>query len=174
MTESKKPLDPKLLADVANRVELEKVKLTKIDASIRGDFSPDHPPIFLKFSYRTRWNRVDARPGIDVWFEFQCQLEEDSNASPKNLLLEFTAVYLLEYRLPEAPPADWQERLDLFATVNGVVNAWPYVRAEFQELCSRMDLPTVTLPVYRPGRPSKAKLRFSVEDSPKQHEGPPR
>jgi hypothetical protein len=61
-------------------------------------------------------------------------------------------VFELRYRLPEGFSAT-DEELNAFGTMNAVFNAWPYFREFVDSMVTRMDLPTVTLPLYRIPRP---------------------
>lgn len=166
--QKKPPFDPKALADVANRVELDGVRLSELEAKTPARPMLSEAALFLGFSYNSALRRCDDRPGFDVIFTFQCGLDEktEKEGAKGTRLLDLRAVFTLEYRLPEVPPSDWTERLETFARVNGVVNAWPYVRSELQNVCTKMGLPPIALPVYRPGRPTSATIEFRA-DAPK-------
>lgn len=54
----------------------------------------------------------------------------------------------LTYHLPQEIVAEEKE-LNAFANVNGTFNAWPYARALIQSLSVNMNLPPITIPVFR-------------------------
>jgi preprotein translocase subunit SecB len=59
----------------------------------------------------------------------------------------FAARYRLIYQFEGAPPAT--EDVDRFARMNGVYNAWPYLRELIQSTTLRMGLSPLTLPLYK-------------------------
>lgn len=66
-----------------------------------------------------------------------------------------TAGFELEYLLPENFVAT-SEQLKTFAATNAVFNAWPYWREFIQNTTARMNLPPVTLPLFRlVGKPTE-------------------
>lgn len=74
----------------------------------------------------------------------------------KKPTVAITCAYLLEYHLDSPPPSDARDDLlSAFAKVNGVYNAWPYLREIVQNTCARMNLPPTVLPVFRVIKPSK-------------------
>jgi hypothetical protein len=66
----------------------------------------------------------------------------------KEPALLVTVVFELAYRLPQGFAAETEE-LDAFAGVNGVFNAWPYLREFVQNMTTRMNVPPVVLPLFR-------------------------
>ena len=158
-------IDPKRLAEVANLVELDSVRVIELATKLVGAPSSPNAALVMEFEFAPRWRRADARPGIDVLFDFDCSLSERIEEK-SHALFNFKIVLELKYRLPEKPPSDWDERFDQFAGVNGVVNAWPYVRSELQGMSARMQIPAIVLPVYRPGRQPKGKIEFRPELRP--------
>lgn len=69
-------------------------------------------------------------------------------------LVEVQVEFVLEYSLDSLPPNDMRPDLfEAFAKVNGVYNAWPYLREVVQNTIARMAIPPVVLPVYRVPKP---------------------
>ncbi len=81
-----------------------------------------------------------------------------------------TCSYLIEYGLDSAPPSETRnELLQAFAKVNGVYNAWPYLRENLQTTCARMSVPPPLLPIFRVIKPSGkvSKNAVSTAEEPK-------
>ncbi|XXF77918.1 hypothetical protein P2318_33435 [Myxococcaceae bacterium GXIMD 01537] len=159
-TETKK-IDPKALSEVSNRVELGSIRLESLATKFEQAPGADVSAILLEFEYDCGWRRRDERPGFDVRFVFESSLcRMLTGDAVEGKFFEFKAIYVLEYVLGEPAPNDWDERLDMFSSVNGVINIWPYVRAELASVFSKMGLPQLMLPVYRPGRPNTGRVEF--------------
>ena len=62
----------------------------------------------------------------------------------------------MSYRLP-ADESFASEELAAFGKINGVFNAWPYWRELVHASLARMDMPTLTVPVFRLPPPDNAK-----------------
>ena len=60
-----------------------------------------------------------------------------------------------------------QEHYDSFANYNAVYNAWPYLREFVQNITSKMQMPTLTIPVYRFGN-DQLPTTGNVADEQKQ------
>lgn len=66
-------------------------------------------------------------------------------------IVHFEAVFSLMYRMRAIPPPEDRKRaFDAFVSLNGLYNAWPYLRELVQSTAGRMGLPPVVLPVFRP------------------------
>jgi preprotein translocase subunit SecB len=61
------------------------------------------------------------------------------------------AVFEVLYRIP-ADLEYTEEEMKDFVELNAVFNAWPYFREIVQSILSRMNLPTITLPLFRYGK----------------------
>jgi hypothetical protein len=84
-------------------------------------------------------------------------------------LIEAEATASLQYRLTASSPPPEDNRAALFAgfaSVNGLYNAWPYLREQMQTLTSRMGIPPLVLPVYRVPRRQKAPANESKPAKP--------
>lgn len=163
---SEKQIDLKELAELSNKVQLETILLQRISA-VRHAFFSEGTSLLLSFEILTPWARNEHRPGFNVFVAFRASLQavmpSTKDQTPtQQALADLEQHYELEYRLPEAAPSDWDERLDAFAKLNAVVNAWPYVRQDVQMQMLRLGLPPIVLPVYRPGRPTRGTLTFNL------------
>ncbi|RUO94827.1 hypothetical protein D7Y11_02555 [Corallococcus sp. AB018] len=154
-------IDPKALAEVSNAVDLLAVRLEELVARIASQDAVPGVSIALEFEYSCEWRRRDERPGFDVRFKLDSALHTKAKRDAEwGKLVEFHIAYALEYALKKPAPAEWDERLGQFANINGVVNVWPYARAEMSTSLAKMGLPQFMLPVYRPGRANKGRVEF--------------
>jgi hypothetical protein len=78
---------------------------------------------------------------------FKMTVSPDSKLEPESLSLEFE--FLLTYSLTSDEGLEG-EHLDAFARWIGFNNVWPYAREFIHSTTSRMGLPNVKLPLYRP------------------------
>ncbi len=77
------------------------------------------------------------------------------NGDSEDEVVAVFAEYSLLYRVPEELECT-EEAARLFASRNGVFNAWPFFRELAHSLVSRMGLPPLVLPLYRlPVKPPK-------------------
>ncbi|MFM2153845.1 MAG: hypothetical protein RL199_2280 [Pseudomonadota bacterium] len=146
-------------------------KLVQLDLIMVESISAQRMPIpftggdlLVPYAFTTPWVRVDDRPGFDVVVDFNAALERSvtTNNEERVALMSFSLRTRLCYTLPERPSVGLDPSIDSFSQVNAVVNAWPYIRQEFSSMLSRMGLPAIVLPVYRPGRPSTGILSFQA------------
>jgi hypothetical protein len=74
--------------------------------------------------------------------------------------------YVLEYGLDSMPPSEGRDALlSAFAKVNGVYNAWPYLRENLHTTCARMSVPPPLLPIYRVVPPSGKGPKSGVPET---------
>jgi len=66
-------------------------------------------------------------------------------------VVHIEAKFVLVYGVKTAPaPAGRAKVFEAFVAVNGVYNAWPYLREVVSSLGARLGAPSVLLPVFRP------------------------
>jgi hypothetical protein len=66
-------------------------------------------------------------------------------------VLHIEAKFVLVYGVKTAPaPEDRAKIFEAFVAVNGVYNAWPYLREVVSSMAARLGAPPVLLPVFRP------------------------
>jgi len=88
--------------------------------------------------------------------------------------LEIEAAFRLAYGLPADAeyPAD---AIRHFAEVNGVFNVWPYWRELVQSLSTRVGLPAIVLPVFRPQvRTLEPEESTTQDGAPDEQDSPPK
>ena len=81
--------------------------------------------------------------------------------SKKSPPVSVKATFELRYSLPKELKVS-HAQLNTFARINSVFNAWPYWREFVQSMVARMNLPTLTLPVFRLEDSIKPKKKKSA------------
>lgn len=80
----------------------------------------------------------------------------------KDTAVFVNAAFEIKYSLPKELEVS-QEQLNTFAGINSVFNAWPYWREFVQSMIARMNLPPVTLPVFRLETTKKVRRKKPAE-----------
>ncbi len=141
-----------LATKVASRVNLESVKLMGCSCKHRLEV-PDGPKAFA-IKRGSEFTVSDERDSIGVVIRFGLKAfpKDDAakDAPPKdeNAFLTIAATFLLLYSIKDADDLS-DDAFRSFAELNGTYNAWPYWREFVQSMTTRMDLPTLTIPVFR-------------------------
>lgn len=140
-----------LARTVARQVQIENVVLRRADVEAHFDPNCLPPEISLTQEFRSAYERTrsdssqDLRVIIDFKFEARKVLEGELGETVADL----SATFHLLYTLPSDFEAE-ERCFEHFAAVNGVYNAWPYWRELVQTSASRIGLPGVVIPVFRP------------------------
>ena len=129
---------------VAKLVQVEDIHLVRAVAERNFETGPPPPVIKLGFDVRSTWNRESQRIGVQVNFSFRAFYDESEDVLPPPLFVEVR--FALSYLLASNDEID-EQKIDAFGKMNGVYNAWPYIREFVQSTLTRMSLPALTLPV---------------------------
>jgi hypothetical protein len=73
----------------------------------------------------------------------------DGQKVKERAVVEITGEYLLRYLIPPEAKEQPAEAFMLFASRNGVFNAWPFFRELVHSFAGRMDIPALVLPLLR-------------------------
>ena len=143
------------LARIIASVQIDDVRLR--EASLRSFLEPANvaEELSVKSSHEatvTRDRGDDAKFLISV----SLLLEIRAVTGADDLLAEIGAVFNLSYHLP-ADEVFSTEEIERFGQFNAVFNAWPYWREFVQTSLSRMDMPSLTVPLYRLPRRESAQ-----------------
>jgi preprotein translocase subunit SecB len=144
--------DQKLLLShagfVAKQVQVEDIHLVRVAA--QRNFETDAPPpvIQMGFDVKSAWDRESKRIRVTVNFSLRAFYEGPERPQTAPLLVEVG--FALSYALTSDDGID-DEKVDAFGKMNGVYNAWPYIRELVQSTLTRMSLPALTLPVLTSG-----------------------
>lgn len=80
----------------------------------------------------------------------------------REAVVSVSAAFEITYSLPKELRVS-QKQLNTFARINSVFNAWPYWREFVQNMVTRMNLPVVTLPLFRLDDTTTVKRNKSVK-----------
>lgn len=133
-----------LLVPKAQALQARKVHL-KLDKST--SFSFDEPSMSLAVTVK-----VVCTVSSDT--AKKSQVRSKKGSSPGADIVRIACAFRLAYsfNVKAGPPEALREELfTAFANVNGIFNAWPYIRELVQTTATRMGLPPLVLPVYRVG-----------------------
>jgi hypothetical protein len=156
-----------LAAVVARHVELRNIGLVSLEATLRKPLSEavgimTRGDAEAALESRTGYQLAETGLLVTVRTDFQVRL--GPVPSPEECIVLLKVGYALEYDLSAPPPGESREKLlTAFAKVNGIYNAWPYLREIVQTTCARMSIPPPVLPVYRVLKPSAKRADTSIE-----------
>lgn len=148
----------KRIAPLIEAVRIEDIRLVeaKVKTSIRSADDTGKVKLAIDKSAIIKEYAVDD--GM-LWVLAKINAQIIPVDSEKSPVVSVKAAFELRYRLPKELKAS-QEQLNTFARINSVFNAWPYWREFVQNMVARMNLPTVTLPMFRleeTTKPSKTR-----------------
>jgi hypothetical protein len=162
MESTKDEIDMASAAKVAGRINLESVKLLGCGCRQRLQ-SPDGQKAF-DIKRTSRFELADERDSIRVTIRFVLKaFGKDEPQKEENAFLMIEAEFFLLYSIKDVEGLD-DDSFKSFSDLNGTYNAWPYWREFVQSITSRMDLPPLTVPVFRlPCGPSEAPAKQEVQ-----------
>jgi hypothetical protein len=133
--------------DVVATVQLQDIRLKESSAKTRvRDVKVIAKPN-LSVTHGTKVMHR-ATDGFIVGARLTVRLDDGEPAPASEPYTEIDVTLALSYSLPNA--VDFTDDvLEEFAKVNGVFNAWPYLREYVQATSTRMSLPPLVLPVFR-------------------------
>lgn len=164
--EPQEPDDLAFAAAVARVVELEDVRLVRVQAELNVSvdelFSEECLLVISPIQHRVIYSEENSVLDVEVGISASlCRPQQDNSTVPtaSKPLVTASATCALRYSLPaSAPPAELRSRLfESFAKINGVYNAWPYLRNTIHDVTARLGIPPVVLPVYRVPRGQQAR-----------------
>jgi preprotein translocase subunit SecB len=146
----KPPLD--LAVEVAQRIEIESIRLLSASASQQPQVVTEKPPdIEMEVAAQAAMNPQQQKIAVRAKFTLIGRYPGQTQEPPPLLIVaEFELVYALA-TLEGLGEAHFRA----FGEINGVYNAWPYWREFVQSTLVRMGLPSLTIPVYRPTKKAR-------------------
>lgn len=154
MAEEKNEISLASAIKVSNRVDLQSVKLLACDCKQKPKCPAGPKAMDIEKTSRFEVNKEQNVVGVFIRFVLNA-FGEGVEQKKENSFLNIEATYLLLYGIKSVEGLD-DEAFCSFAELNGTYNAWPYWREFVQSITSRMELPTLTVPVFRiPSVPSK-------------------
>jgi hypothetical protein len=133
---------------VAKQVQVEDIHLVQVAA--QRNCEPGSPPAVIEmgFDVVSTWDRDASRIRITVVFSLRAFHEGSERPETPPLFVQVG--FALSYVLTSDEGID-DEHVNAFGKMNGVYNAWPYIREFVQSTIARMSLPTLTLPALTSG-----------------------
>ena len=137
--------EPRDLSAIIAGVELESVRLSEVSANSLVRSVGDVAPVNMEI----KWGALFAER-CEGGFYVSAPMDVDvrSQKAPNKTVLLIRLRFELKYQLDPTVVAS-DDGLRAFAAVNGSFNAWPYCRAFVQSLSAQMDVPPLTIPVFR-------------------------
>ncbi|MFH2002320.1 MAG: hypothetical protein ABIK28_21795 [Planctomycetota bacterium] len=145
---------------VAERIEIETIRM--ISSSCLQSPSILIGKHNIQLTNTPRYSVDEENHQILVLIDFVLK----ATAAEEDPGLSIKATFLLVYKCSDLSGLE-PIHYESFAVFNGVYNAWPYWREFVQSTTSRMGLPLMTLPVFKPrseaskAKKSEKKLRAS-------------
>ncbi len=155
MAEEKNEISLALAVKVADRVDLQSVKLLTCDCKQNPNCPTGKKAFDIEKTSQFEVNKEQNIIGVFIRFALNA-FGEGVEQKKENSFLSIEATFLLLYSIKSMEGLD-DGAFCSFAELNGAYNAWPYWREFVQSITSRMELPTLTVPVFRiSSLPSKA------------------
>ena len=142
------PLDTAKAAAASSKLRLHHISLFSVEAQVLS--TPRKVALRFDVSHREAlWHIIDDISLVCIFgVDLVIGSTETGELEPlANIAVGFRA----EYRFEDSyAPAD-EELLEHYVGIVGRLHAWPYIRAEIQELSTKLGLPPLTLPVIVSG-----------------------
>lgn len=133
------------IARVAHQAELRMIHLQRLRAELsaapeaRGEHSNAYSIRSTVEHTLREAGRLEVRASFRVALRIEATKEEWGTIAPTFRIL---------YDLPAGAEVS-EDEVKAFAEVNGVYNAWPYLRELVQEMTARMGVPALTIHLYK-------------------------
>ena len=155
-------IDLDLAIQVSDRIELESIRLMSCNCQQSHIVGLSQKSFDIE---RTTKSKMDSSTNrVFVFANFTLKAFETVTTN-KNPFAIIEATFLLIYRANSLEGIT-DKALEHFGNANGIYNAWPYWREFVQNTIIRMDLPALTIPVFRivaPPKPKKTKKKVATK-----------
>ena len=146
MTKQNENLDVEKALEVSACIELDQIRIVACSAELYS--IPQGEKTCCQRYASTEVSLAADRKLLLSFINFRLQ----ASCGNEMKVAQVTAKYLADYRLNEHKGLEFTEKqFAAFAKYNGVFNAWPYWREFVQSMTARLNLPPLTLPVFRFG-----------------------
>src|SRR5208282_1041605 len=142
------------LKALVESVQLIGIRLKEVAASSERRDARTHGKMSVEVEHsaevpvRNKDGTFTVLAQIKVWVGDPTRSRRRDPSEGSGTILSVSTTVELRYQLPRGSSFSAAD-LRRFATVNGVYNAWPYWRELIQNLSVRMNLPPLTLPLFR-------------------------
>ena len=137
---------------VSRRVQLEDVRLIKSQSYMKPEALQGQKEFKMTSTTRALPDKERSSILVFVNFRFKCFGVGKADTQIIGIVSEFVLTYTIS-----SFDGLTDDGIKEFANLNGVFNAWPYWREFIQNTIARMNLPPLTIPVYRLSSPSKKR-----------------
>jgi len=138
---------------VSERVQLENIRLMECNCKQLRLVGPGEKTFEMERNAKSTMDKATNR--IFVYTEFTLKTFETESANTEPFAI-FKTSFLLIYSAGTLDDIT-DEAVDTFGKTNGIFNAWPYWREFVQNTIVRMNLPSLTIPVFRIFAPKEPK-----------------
>lgn len=163
MAANKNGISMKFAVKVSDQVDLHTVKLLACACKQETDCPSGQKTFDIQRTIRFDIKKEQKIIGVFTTFVLNA-FGEGVEQKKENSFLEIEATFLLLYNIKSLEGLD-DDAFRSFSELNGVYNAWPYWREFVQNVTSRMELPTLTVPVFRivPLKPPKKTKKSNTQ-----------
>lgn len=137
---------------VSRRVQLEDVRLIKSLSFMEPEALQGEKEFKITPTTKVLPDKEKKQIIVFVSFKFK----SFGIGKPDKQIIGIASEFLLTYTISGFEGLT-DEGIKEFGNLNGVFNAWPYWREFVQNTIARMNLPPLTIPVFRIFAPKKAK-----------------
>ena len=133
------------LSDLASAVEIVEIRPIGFLARLMRDAPQAGSRLDVEVKKKLEARR-EGDSAFVVYADFS--LDVHPEADPKEEFLKLRYTIISRYRVPSGYRLE-QEVVDFFASTNGMVHLWPYLRAFVANTCAQMGVLPITLPPFR-------------------------
>ena len=137
----------KEIAPLIAAVQIRDIRLVEAGVSTSVRSATEAGEIKFEVATSADVKEYNKDEGI-FWVLAQIKIRLIPVEPEKDAVVSVSAAFEIKYSLPKESRFS-QEQLNTFSRINGVFHAWPYWREFVQNMVARMNLPTITLPVFR-------------------------
>jgi len=168
--------DLELAVKVSDRIELKQVRLVGCHCVLKRPPSRGQKSFDIERIAKAEMAKDTNTVLVLATFTLKMY---DSGSDTREPFAEIQAAFSLAYKADALDDLS-KEHVDCFANTNGFYNAWPYWREFAQNMTARLNLPPLTLPVFRifpprqPQGPKDKPQEDSIAVPPENDDGKPK
>lgn len=148
---TKSPLE--LALTVSDRIELDSIRLMGCKCELLRMVGPGKKAFEIERESDSKMDVSTNRVLVTTSFTLKT-FESETDSDNPDIIIQ--ATFLLIYRATTLEGIT-EEAIKFFGESNGIFNAWPYWREFTQNTITRMNLPPLTMPVFRIFEPKETE-----------------
>jgi len=141
-SQKKEKIDPKKYAEILRRVKLGEIYLDSCSVIHKRENLIKQKDLQVLIRDRASYEQSNGK--IKVIHKYY--LKTKKTEKEKDVALEISATFCLIYF---SDTHFSEEFFEIFKNTNLVINSWPYLREFVQNITQRMNIPPLTLPLFR-------------------------